>query len=229
MKSLVITLLAFTTITLAAPFAHGAGMFSFQCPENIPTEQKQKKALSDFINWAMQKYPNITTEQFVALRLEMLEKNKCAKTLASIKSNESPEASNNRYQCLKGNGSLYFSSVGGEECQSVPLEADWVNFRVEPDLIVDIIPSKVVKEIDGTKIWSQYYLAQVASSSDGAWKYNYVKSVTKYFCKTKQQLLIQGVYYLNGEIQHERLSNESIIEEIEPGTISELILDYACK
>lgn len=216
-------------LALAAPLAHGASTFSFQCPENIPTEQKQNKALNDFLNWAMQKYPNITTEQFVALRVEMLEKHKCAKTLASIKSNESQQKSNDRYQCLKSNGSLYFSSTGGKKCKSIPLEEDWVNFRIEPNFIIDIIPSKVVKERDGVKIWSQYYLAQPARSTDGAWKYNYVKSVTKYFCKSKQQLLIQGTYYLNGEIQNERLSNESITEEIEPGTISELLLDYACK
>jgi hypothetical protein len=229
MRLLVIPLLTFAAIMLAAPLAHGAGIFSFQCPENIPTEEKQKKALSDFLGWAMQKYPNITTEQFVDLRIEMLEKHKCTKTLASIKSNESQQTSNNRYQCLKSNGSLYFSSTGGRKCQPVPLEADWVNFRIEPNLIIDIIPSKVVKERDGAKIWSQFYLAQPASSSDDAWKYNYVKSITKYFCETKQQLLIQGTYYLNGEIQHERLSNESVTEEIEPGTISELLLDYACK
>ena len=229
MRLLAARLLAFAAIAFTSPFAHSAGTFSFQCPENIQTEQKQKKALNDFLEWAMQKYPNITTEQFVALRIEMLEKHKCAKTLASIKSSDSQQASNSRYQCLKANGSLYFSTNGGKKCQAVPLQSEWVNFRVEQGFIVDILPSKMVKERDGVKIWSQFYLAQPSRSSDGAWNYNYVKSVTKYFCETKQQLLIQGTYYLNGEVQNERLVNESVKEEIEPGTMSELLLEYACQ
>ena len=229
MRLLAVQLLAFTAIALTSPFARSADNFTFQCPENIPTEQKRKKALNDFFEWAVQKYPNITTEQFVALRVEMLKKHKCVKTSASIKSNESQQASNNRYQCLKPNGSLYFSSKGGKKCQAVPLQPEWVNFRVEPSFIVDILPSKIVKERDGVKIWTQFYLAHPAHSSDGTWSYNYVKSVTKYFCATKQQLLIQGDYYLNGEIQSEMLSNESVKEEIEPGTVSELILEYACQ
>lgn len=229
MRILITQLLAFAIIALASPFAHSASTFSFQCPKNITTEKKQKKALNDFLEWAMQKYPNITTDQLVALRIEMLEKHKCTKTLASIKSNQSQQTSNYRYQCLKTNGSLYFSSTGGKKCQALPLQTDWVNFRIEPTFIVDILPSKTVKERDGVKIWTQFYLAQPVRSTDGAWNYNYVKNVTKYFCETKQQLLIQGSYFLNSEIQHERLSNEAVLEEIEPGTISELLLEYACQ
>jgi len=203
---------------------------NFQCPENLSTEQEQNNALQKFITWAGQHDPNITVEKLVELRMKLLKEHHCNKTLANIQESSQksqPQDSNIRYQCLKNNGSLYFSTTEQKKCQSVPLDAGWTNFLTQEQVMVDINPSKIVREKDGAKIWARFYLAQ--PSSGGSFKYNYVQSVTKFFCQTKQQLLIQGTYRFNGVVQWERLSNESVMEEIEPGTISELLLNYVCK
>lgn len=203
---------------------------TFQCPENLATEQDQKNALQEFLTWAQKKYPDLTVAKVVELRTKLLKDHHCDKTFANIQESlQGVQAQNlnTRYQCLKNNDSLYFSTVEKKKCQSIPLEAGWKNFLTEERFMVDINPSKIVREKDGAKIWARFYLAQ--QSSGGSFQYNYVQSVTKYFCQTKQQLLIQGTYRLNGAVQYERLSNESVMEEIEPGSISELILNYVCK
>ena len=203
---------------------------SFQCAENLTSEQDQQNALQEFITWAQQKYPDLTVTKVVELRNKLLKEHHCNKTLANIQESSKKaqnQNSNIRYQCLKNNGNLYFSIFDNKKCQSIPLEAGWINFLTEKEFMVDINPSKIVKENDGAKIWARFYLAQ--PSSGGSFKYNYIQSITKYFCQTKQQLLIQGTYRYNGAVQYERLSNESVMEEIEPGTISELLLNYVCK
>jgi len=203
---------------------------TFQCPENLTTEQDQKNALQEFLTWAQKKYPDLTIAKVVELRTKLLKEHHCDNTLENIQeSSQGVQAQNSkrRYQCLKNNYSLYFSIVEKEKCQSIPLEAGWKNFLTVEKFMVDINPSKIVREKDGAKIWARFYLAQ--SFSGGSFKYNYIQSVTKYFCQTKQQLLIQGTYRLNGAVQYERLSNESVMEEIEPGSIAELLLNYVCK
>lgn len=213
-----------------APQSYADFSKTFQCPENFATEQDQKNALQEFLTWVQKKYPDLTVSKVVELRTKLLKEHRCDKTLANIQESSQEvqiQNSNTRYQCLKNNDSLYFSTVEKKKCQSIPLEAGWKNFLTEEGFMVDINPSKIVREKDGAKIWARFYLAQ--PSSGGSFKYNYVQSVTKYFCQTKQQLLIQGTYRLNGAVQYERLSNESVMEEIEPGSISELLLNYVCK
>jgi len=213
-----------------APQSYADFSKTFQCPENLATEQDKKNALQAFLTWAQKKYPDLTVDKVVKLRTKLLKEHHCNKTLANIQDfskEDQSQNSNMRYQCLKNNGRLYFSTAEKKKCQSIPLEAGWKNFLTEEGFMVDINPSKIVREKDGAKIWARFYLAQ--PSSGGSFKYNYVQSITKFFCQTKQQLLIQGTYRLNGEVQHERLSNESVMEEIEPGTISELLLNYVCK
>lgn len=212
-----------------APKSYADFSKTFQCPENMATEDDKKNAIKEFLTWAQNKYPDLTIAKVVGLRTKLLKEHHCNKAPANTQefSREAKaENLNTRYQCLRNDGSLYFSTVGKKKCKSIPLEAEWKNFLTEEGFMVDINQSKIVKEKEGAKIWTRFYLAQ--SSSGGSFTYNYVQSVTKYFCQTKQQLLIQGTYRLNGAVQHERLSTESVMEEIEPGTISELILNYVC-
>lgn len=213
-----------------APQSYADYSKTFQCPENLTTAQDQKNSLQEFLNWAQKKYPDLTVAKVVELRTKLLKEHHCNKTLAKIQeSSHEVQAQNpiTRYQCLKNNGGLYFSTVRNEKCKSIQLEAGWENFLTEEGFMVDINPSKIVREKDGAKIWARFYLAQ--PSSGGSFTYNYVQSVTKYFCQSKQQLLIQGTYRLNGAVRFERLSTEAVMEEIEPGTISELLLNYVCK
>lgn len=213
-----------------APQSYTEFSKKFQCPENLASGQDQQNAINDFLTWAQMKYPDSTAASLVELRTKLLKEHNCSNTLTNI--NESSQEAhaqnlNMRYQCLRNNGSLYFSTVENENCQTIALKSGWKNFMTEEEFMVDINPSRIVREKDGAKIWAQFYLARPLSGGD--FEYNYVQSITKYFCQTQQQLLVQGTYVLNGSVQYERLSNESLIEEIEPGSVAEYLLDYVCK
>ncbi len=211
---------------------------SFQCPESLATEAEQQSSLERFMQWATVKYPNLTVEKLVNLRTKLLKEHRCDKTLANIQEPSKGahfKESKTRYQCIGESNRLYFSKFENKKCKTVPLEKGWENFLIEKGFIVDINFSKILKENNGVKVWARYYLAEPSTfsfpktSSTSNFDYNYIQSVTKYFCQTKQQLLIQGTYILNGVVQYERLSNESVMEEIEPGTISELLVTHLCK
>lgn len=222
-------LLSCATAYAQPPLSDAAFSKMFRCPESLSSDDARKNAINDFLTWAGQRYPNLTIEKVVKLRTRLLDEHHCEKTIANIESSSAQANGPPRNLCIGDDKRRYFSDQTGSNCTSVPLNRGWVNFHSEPKVIVDIMPSKIVRERDGTKIWAQFFLAEPVDSNDGRWRYDYVKSVTKYYCGTKQQLLIQGIYSLNGKPTYERTSTESIVEEIEPGTLAEDIYEYACK
>ncbi|MDB5985281.1 MAG: hypothetical protein JWR16_334 [Nevskia sp.] len=201
---------------------------TFRCPEDLPNDQARKDALKTFLVWAGQRDTNITVTKIVELRTRLLEEHHCEKTLANIRQSELPPGAS-RYQCTAQDRSRHFTDQKDAGCVAVPIEDGWVNLISQPQALVDVLPSGNVKEDDGTKIWTQFYLAEPVSTEDGLRQYNHVKGVTKYYCKSKQQRLIQADYWLNDRLVLRTSSANSVIEEIEPGTLAETIYEYACK
>jgi hypothetical protein len=211
------------------PLSDAAFSRTFRCPESFPTDKDRKDDLNRFLRWAMERYPNLTVKDVVELRTRLLEEHHCERTLANIESSVGTANTSPRNLCTGDDRKKYFSDHAGRNCTPVPLNTEWVNFYSGPKVVVDIMPLKIVREADGAKIWAQFFLAESVASDDGRWRYDYVKGVTKYYCRTKQQLLIQGTYSLNGSTVFERGSTDSIVEEIEPGTLAEGLYEYVCK
>jgi hypothetical protein len=108
------------------------------------------------------------------------------------------------------------------------IDDGWENFVFGQTLIIDYHPASIVHEADGVKVWVQFISAKPIPLGPHG-KYDFVRSSYKFFCKSHQQLLIQGTYKLGGNTVWERLSNESILEEIEPGTVSGRLHGFFCK
>jgi hypothetical protein len=212
------------------PLSDAAFSKSFRCPEDLPTDQARQDAIYNFLAWVQQRYPGLTIAKIAEIRTRFLEEHHCEKTLANIRSSAViSDKKSPRNLCTADDGKRYFSNEPAQNCIPVPLEHGWKSFRSGPAFVMDILPSKVVRERDGTKVWAQFFLAEAVPSDDGKWSYDHVKSVTKFFCGTKQQLLIQGTYSLNGRRIYERSSTESVMEEIEPDTLAEDLYHYACR
>jgi hypothetical protein len=204
---------------------------SFQCPESLPSDAAREEAVKSYVDWVTKNHPDWTISQIAASRVALLEAHHCERTLAYMRAEarKSNSPASVRQACIRPNGTRYFTAAGGGNCAPVPIESGWVNFQLSQDYIVDVLPDRIVREADGVKLWTQFFLAAPSDSSDARWRYDHLKSVTKYFCKTKQMLLIQGTYSLRGTVTYERLSNEAVTEEIEPGTVSEELYDYVCR
>jgi hypothetical protein len=91
------------------------------------------------------------------------------------------------------------------------------------------MPSKIVKESDGAKVWTQTFIAEPIPFNNSKLNYDSAKGITKFYCKTRQQRLIQATYHLNERLIYERTSSESVMEEIEPGTIADDLYAYVCR
>ena len=90
------------------------------------------------------------------------------------------------------------------------------------------MPSTIVKEKDGTKLWTQFILSKAVPSGDGSWHYNAVRSISKFYCGKRQTRLIQGTYSLDGARVYERAFTEAITEEIDPQTINNTLYENVC-
>jgi hypothetical protein len=230
MKTLLIASLLWTVAAHAqAPLSDAEFSRTFRCPETLPTDDDRKETLQAFLTWAAKRHPDLTVQKVVELRMKMIEEHRCKDTLSNIQSSATAGRKPRRSLCTRNDGSRYFSDQAASNCSAIPLDSGWVNFQNEPRVLVDIMPSTRVKKHDGTKIWTRFFLAEPVASSDGRWRYDALKSVTKYYCGTKQQRLIQGTYMLNGRPVYERSSAESLLEEIEPGTLAEGLYEYACR
>lgn len=82
-------LLALAAILIAKTVsAEQVGPSGFICPENLKTEQERSAELERFGDWAFKTANGkITTEQFIQLRMAVLNANGCAKSLANIQKN----------------------------------------------------------------------------------------------------------------------------------------------
>jgi hypothetical protein len=132
-----------------------------------------------------------------------------------------------RFLCSDENGNKYFTQKANQNCLMNVLEDGWLNISGSPNVVADVMPSTMVREQDGTKVWTQIFLPSAVSGGD--WSYNYMKGVSKFYCGKRQTRLIQATYVLDGKRVYERGSPESIIEEIEPGTVNDDIYSYVCK
>lgn len=155
------------------------------------------------------------------------------KRFSAIKNNSAAPslAAKGRFRslCTSEDKKKYFSKGLIRDCLINFREEGWVNFYMSPHVIVDIIPNRMVREKDGIKIWAQFFMADPVDSNNGEWHYDYVKSISKYYCGKKQTRMIQATYSLNGRNVYERSSMDSILEEIEPETINESLYNYVCK
>lgn len=138
------------------------------------------------------------------------------------------EVSRLRFLCNDGGKPYFAKTPNNKNCQSQFLEETWDNFAITRHFIADYMPTKIVRENDGIKVWTQFFFAEPVSSDDAKWHYDYVKGVTKYYCGIRQMMLIQATYFYKSERIYERLSNEAVMEEIEPDTLSETLYTKLC-
>ena len=139
-------------------------------------------------------------------------------------------ASTERFACRSPAGEIYFTRTPVGRCTHISLENGWKNFLVERGVIVDFHPTSLVRDGDTVKVWVEFHLAGPVDDSEGRkWQYDNLRASYRFNCKTREQLLIQGTYRLAGKVTYERLSSEAVSEEIEPGTISELLLGALCE
>lgn len=135
----------------------------------------------------------------------------------------------NIYLCLSDNGGKYISHKNTDTCVPYTVPKGWITVMATENDIVDIMPNTIVREKDGVKIWAHFYSAQPSTMENNDIQYDGVKSISKYYCNKKQTRMIQATYTLGRTIVYERLANEAIMEEIEPGTVNEKIYEYVCK
>ena len=200
----------------------------FRCPENLSSDNDRELNINDTTIWfATNSGKPLTIANLSAFRMGLLKEHNCTFTLNNIAKHnvEYPE----RYLCQTKSSSRIFSKENKNNCSSIRLENNWVNIIFSDSVIVDIMPSRIVKEGDNVKIWSQFYLAKNYAYSNPKFNYDRHRQISRFLCKTQQVQLIQGTYMLGEKVMYERLSNEMITEEIEPETIYEILYKYACK
>jgi hypothetical protein len=148
--------------------------------------------------------------------------------LAGVRSNQAQAQSSQHYICSAGNTRAIYSSSSGRSCAPLSVEADFVDLISTPHFLVTYHPGSIVKEGDTVKVWVATYLASPVPDDNGRFRYDSVKASYKFFCKGRQQLLVQGTYSLGHSRVYERLSNESVMEEIEPNTLASTMLGDFC-
>jgi hypothetical protein len=154
----------------------------------------------------------------------------CVACLWFASSEPALPAETDRFLCTLSNGQRVFRQPTPElRCLKRVLDNGWVNLVFDEAVLIDYHPDTVVIENDGIKVWLQFFNAKPVQSANSRWAYDYFKGTYKFFCKSRQQLLIQGSYQLNNRTVYERLSNESVLEEIEPGTVSDGLRGFFCK
>jgi hypothetical protein len=136
--------------------------------------------------------------------------------------------SNQHYRCLAGNIRAIYATPSGRSCVPLSIEPDFVDLISTPNFLVTFHPGSIVRQDDTVKVWVVVYLASPVQDYNGRFQYDSVKASYKFYCKVRQQLLIQGTYKLGRSRVAERLSNDSIMEEIEPNTIASAMLDDFC-
>ncbi len=55
-----------------------------------------------------------------------------------------------------------------------------------------------------------------------------MRGVTKFYCGRRQIKLMQATYIMDGKTVYERLVDEAIMEEPEPGTVNEELYAFLC-
>jgi hypothetical protein len=125
---------------------------NFRCPEDLPNQAAREAATEDFVHWFAERHGGVTSIRAVTdARMKLLQANHCTKTLAYIDATEKTDQVASRYACVDQHKKRYFSVKPGDMCKALPLERDWQNFTITPDVVVDILPSKMVVDQDGAK------------------------------------------------------------------------------
>jgi len=146
----------------------------------------------------------------------------------AIGGNKPLEPIKNIYLCLDADNKKYISYEYTDTCVDYTVPDGWITVMATENNIVDIMPNTIVREKDGVKIWAHFYSAQLNSMGKNDIQYDGMKSISKFYCKKKQTKMIQATYTLGRDVVYERLEDEAIMEEIEPGTVNEKIYEYVC-
>ncbi len=149
--------------------------------------------------------------------------------IISFGGNKSLKPIKNIYLCVNGNEDKYISRRKTANCVPYTVPKGWITIMATENDIVDIMPNTIVREKDGAKIWAHFYSTYISYLGNSNLQYDGVKSISKYYCNSKRTKLIQATYTLGLDVVYERLENESIMEEIEPGTVNEKLYEYVCK
>ena len=136
-----------------------------------------------------------------------------------------------RYVCSE-QGQRRFAIHNGPGCSVLPREEGWENVLSAPNILVDVQPTTIVRDGNSVKIWVRTYLNQtypyVSQQGENKGDYDGTKGVFQFLCGKRQQIIVQADYTLAGTPIYYRLSNESVTEEIEPGTVAEILYAKYC-
>jgi hypothetical protein len=132
------------------------------------------------------------------------------------------------YLCTQSGKRSFSETSKAPSCLTLHDEPGWADLMSNPEVIVSYHPSSVVRDGDTVKAWVQIYLATPVSGDKGHVQYDSVRASYKFYCRSRQQLLIQGTYKLGETRVHERPSSDSVMEEIEPDTIADTLLNLFC-
>ena len=145
-----------------------------------------------------------------------------------IKPADAAPSSRMRGLCESTDGMKYFSTKIDKKCLVNVREDGWTTLIFYPNIIVDYSPASRVQEADGVKVWLQFFLSSPSSGKEGVWNYNSMRGVTKFYCGRRQIKLMQATYIMDGKTVYERLVDEAIMEELEPGTVNEELYAFLC-
>lgn len=136
-----------------------------------------------------------------------------------------------RYVCSE-QGQRMFAIQYAPGCSVLPRENGWENVVSAPNIIVDVQPATIVREGNSVKIWIRNYLNKsypyVSQQGKNRGNYDGMKGVFQFVCGKRQQIILQADYTLAGTPIYYRLSNESVTEGIEPGTVAETLYTKYC-
>jgi len=203
----------------------------FRCPESLADDAARDREIAGYVDWAAKQHPNWTSKEVIANRYRLLTLHHCTATLNTISRNASLAGGKDRFACPAGDIRMFFPS-GGPGCKPLPLEKGWENFMADPSMIVDVNPNSIVRDKNTVKLWVRFYMnvATAYVSADGIdyGTYDSTKGVWKFFCGNRQQTIVQADYLLGDRPIYHRPSNEAIVEEIKPGTISDFLYQKYC-
>lgn len=93
-------------------------------------------------------------------------------------------------------------------------------------MIADYNSMDIVREDDAVKVWSRFFFAQPQSFVGGAFQYDKMRQINRFYCDKRQVYSIKSTFSLKGQDLYE---TGFPVEEIEPGTINDLIYRKACQ
>jgi hypothetical protein len=144
----------------------------------------------------------------------------------TLTSSINPSFANDRFICPTPLGKE-FRQEFGKDCKPISLRKGWRLLLGGSDYIIDYDPSKLKKDGGTVTISTEMHFAKTVNVSNGKIVNRFI-SVHKYFCTDKKQMMISSQMFRDSILVMRQSTDEAIVEPVEPGTISERIMNKVC-